>query len=154
MNYDYKLWRMKKWILLLLCCFSLNTLVWADDEKPIQVGQLPTKAQTFISTYFKGHKIALAKVESDLFSKSYDVIFTDGDKLEFDKRGDWVEISCKKEGVPMQAVPEAIRLYVQSNYENTKILKIERSSKEYEVELSNRLELTFDKEVHLIDIDD
>ncbi len=154
MNYDYKLWRMKKWILLLLCCFSLNTLVWADDEKPIQVGQLPTKAQTFISTYFKGHKIALAKVESDLFSKSYDVIFTDGDKLEFDKRGDWVEISCKKEGVPMQAVPEAIRLYVQSNYENTKILKIERSSKEYEVELSNRLELTFDKEFHLIDIDD
>ena len=152
MNYDYKLWRMKKWILLLLCCFSLNTLVWADDEKPIQVGQLPTKAQTFISTYFKGHKIALAKVESDLFSKSYDVIFTDGDKLEFDKRGDWVEISCK--GVPMQAVPEAIRLYVQSNYENTKILKIERSSKEYEVELSNRLELTFDKEFHLIDIDD
>lgn len=145
---------MKKWILLLLCCFSLNTLVWADDEKPIQVGQLPTKAQTFISTYFKGHKIALAKVESDLFSKSYDVIFTDGDKLEFDKRGDWVEISCKKEGVPMQAVPEAIRLYVQSNYENTKILKIERSSKEYEVELSNRLELTFDKEFHLIDIDD
>lgn len=154
MNYDYKLWRMKKWILLLLCCFSLNTLVWADDEKPIQVGQLPTKAQTFISTYFKGHKIALAKVESDLFSKSYDVIFTDGDKLEFDKRGDWVEISCKKEGVPVQAVPEAIRLYVQSNYENTKILKIERSSKEYEVELSNRLELTFDKEFHLIDIDD
>lgn len=154
MNYDYKLWRMKKWILLLLCCFSLNTLVWADDEKPIQVGQLPTKAQTFISTYFKGHKIALAKVESDLFSKSYDVIFTDGDKLEFDKRGDWVEISCKKEGVPMQAVPETIRLYVQSNYENTKILKIERSSKEYEVELSNRLELTFDKEFHLIDIDD
>lgn len=154
MNYDYKLWRMKKWILLLLCCFSLNTLVWADDEKPIQVGQLPTKAQTFISTYFKGHKIALAKVESDLFSKSYDVIFTDGDKLEFDKRGDWVEISCKKEGVPMQAVPEAIRLYVQLNYENTKILKIERSSKEYEVELSNRLELTFDKEFHLIDIDD
>jgi hypothetical protein len=54
----------------------------------------------------------------------------------------------------MQAVPEAIRLYVQSNYENTKILKIERSSKEYEVELSNRLELTFDKEFHLIDIDD
>lgn len=154
MNYDYKLWRMKKWILLLLCCFSLNTLVWADDEKPIQVGQLPTKAQTFISTYFKGHKIALAKVESDLFSKSYDVIFTDGDKLEFDKRGDWVEISCKKEGVPMQAVPEAIRLYVQLNYESTKILKIERSSKEYEVELSNRLELTFDKEFHLIDIDD
>ena len=154
MNYDYKLWRMKKWILLLLCCFFLYLLVWADDEKPIQVGQLPTKAQTFISTYFKGHKIALAKVESDLFSKSYDVIFTDGDKLEFDKRGDWVEISCKKEGVPMQAVPEAIRLYVQSNYENTKILKIERSSKEYEVELSNRLELTFDKEFHLIDIDD
>ena len=33
---------------------------------------------TFLSTYFKSSKVALAKQETDLFSKSYDVIFTTG----------------------------------------------------------------------------
>lgn len=49
-------------------------MLWADNDKPIHVGQLPTKAQTLITTYFKNHKIALAKMESGLLSKSYDVI--------------------------------------------------------------------------------
>ena len=78
---------MKKMIFLLACLFSVQTMVLADNEKAIQIGQLPAKAQTFISTYFKKHKVALAKVETDLFYKSYDVVFTNGEKLEFDKSG-------------------------------------------------------------------
>ena len=46
---------MKKLILLLVCFFSVQTMLWADNDKPIQIGQLPTKAQTLITTYFKGH---------------------------------------------------------------------------------------------------
>ena len=67
---------MRKWILMLMCVLGVQTMVWADNDKPIQIGQLPTKAQTFITTYFKNHKVALAKMESGLFYKSYDVIFT------------------------------------------------------------------------------
>ena len=32
---------MKKVLLLLVCLFTLQTVVWADDDKPIQVNQLP-----------------------------------------------------------------------------------------------------------------
>lgn len=60
---------MKKLILLLVCFFSVQTMLWADNDKPIQIGQLPTKAQTLITTYFKGHKVALAKMESGVFYK-------------------------------------------------------------------------------------
>ena len=145
---------MKKLIFLLACLFSVQTLVLADNEKAIQVGQLPTKAQTFISTYFKKHKVALAKVESDLFYKSYDVVFTNGEKLEFNKSGEWTEVSCKVSEVPADIVPEAIRNYVKTNYPDTKILSIERDKKEYEIKLSNRLEVTFDSNLNVIDIDD
>ena len=124
-----------------------------DNEKPIQVGQLPTKAQTFITTYFKGHKVALAKQDSDLFSKSYDVIFTNGEKIEFDKSGDWTEVKCKS-GVPTQIVPSAIRTYVKNNYPDASIIQIERKRNEYEVKLSNRWEITFDSQMRVIDIDD
>ena len=134
---------MRKWILMLMCVLGVQTMVWADNDKPIQIGQLPTKAQTFITTYFKNHKVALAKMESGLFYKSYDVIFTTGEKLEFDKSGDWTEIQCK-----------AIRSYVVSTYPDAKILEIERDSKEYEIKLSNGWEITFDDKFRVIDIDD
>lgn len=38
---------MKKLVFLLVCVFTVSTVAMADNEKPIQVGQLPTKAQTF-----------------------------------------------------------------------------------------------------------
>lgn len=77
---------MKKVLLLLVCLFTLQTVVWADDDKPIQVNQLPQTAQTFIKIHFPDNKVAMAKMETDWFDKSYDVIFTNGDKLEFDKK--------------------------------------------------------------------
>lgn len=144
---------MKKLVFLLVCVFAMSTVAMADNEKPIQVGQLPTKAQTFITTYFKGKKVALAKQDSDLFSKSYDVIFTNGEKLEFDKSGEWTEVKCKS-GIPAQIIPAAIRTYVKNTYPSTSIIQIERKRNEYEVKLSNKMEITFDSQMRVIDIDD
>ena len=102
---------MKKVIFLFVCLFTMSMVVIADTDKPIQIGQLPLKAQTFISNYFKDSKVAMAKQETDLFYKSFDVIFTSGDKLEFDKSGDWTEVKCIKNGVPSQIIPaEILRL--------------------------------------------
>ena len=136
-----------------MCLFLVQTVAWADTDKPIQVGQLPTKAQRFITTYFKKHKVAFAKMESDLFYKSYDVIFTNGEKLEFDRSGDWTEVNCRVNGVPVPIIPSEIASYVQSTYPGEKILKIERDKKEYEVLLSNKWEITFDDKLRVIDID-
>ena len=48
-------------------------------------------------------------METDWFDKSYDVIFTNGDKLEFDKKGVWTEVNCKYSAVPVAVVPDAIK---------------------------------------------
>lgn len=151
-NLNFKI--MKKVIFLFVCLFTMSMIAVADTDKPIQIGQLPLNAQTFISTYFKNAKVAMAKQETDLFYKSYDVIFTSGDKIEFDKSGDWTEVKCIKDGVPSQIIPQQIRDYVNTNYPDDKILKIERDSKEYEIKLSGRWEIKFDKQFRVIDIDD
>ena len=91
---------MKKLLLLFVCLFTLQTIARADDDKPIQVSQMPQKAQQFIKQHFAGSNIAMAKVESDFLQKSYDVIFTDGNKVEFDKKGNWTEVNCKFSVVP------------------------------------------------------
>lgn len=144
---------MKKLVFLLVCLFTLQTVARADNDKPIQVTQMPQTAQQFIKQHFADSKVALAKMESDFLYKSYEVIFTNGNKVEFDKKGSWTEVDCKYGAVPVAVVPVAIQNYVKSNYPETTILKIERDKKDYEVKLSNRIELKFDLKFNLIDID-
>ncbi|HJA15893.1 MAG TPA: PepSY-like domain-containing protein [Candidatus Butyricimonas faecavium] len=143
---------MKKIVFLLVCLFSM-TIVKADNDKPIEVNQLPAKAQTFITTYFKDQKVALVTQETGLFYKSYDVVFANGEKLEFDKSGNWTEVKCKTE-VPAAIIPEAILKYVKANYPEAKILSIEHDSEGYEIKLSNRLEIKFNNKFQVVDIDD
>ena len=64
------------------------------------------------------------------------------------------EVKCRQSEVPAQIIPEAIRNYVKENYPDTRILQIELDKKEYEIRLSNRLEITFDSKMRVIDIDD
>lgn len=54
---------MRKLVVVLVCVFSLLTVAQADNDKPVQVNQLPTQAQTFIKQYFSSVSIALAKEE-------------------------------------------------------------------------------------------
>ena len=145
---------MKKLLLLLVCLFTFQAVVKANDDKPIKVAQLPQSAQQFIKSHFGNSKVAIAKMETDWLDKSYDVIFTDGNKLEFDKQGNWKEINCKYSAVPAGVIPAQILKYVSENSPDAKVLKIERDKKDYEVKLSNRWELKFDLQFNLIDIDD
>ena len=128
-------------------------IAYADNEKPIKVTQMPQTAQQFIKQHFAGSKILLAKEEFDFPQKSYEVIFENGNQIEFDSKGNWKEIDCGRSGVPAAAVPSPIMQYVKSNHPDAKIVKIERDRKEYEVKLSNRMEITFDTKFNVIDID-
>ena len=93
-------------------------------------------------------------MESGLLNKSYDVIFTNGEKLEFNKSGDWTEVKCTKSEVPSAIVPEPIWTFLKNNYPDGKIIQIERKDKGYEVKLSTRWEITFDSKYQVVDIDD
>lgn len=144
---------MKKLLFLFVCLFGMTTMVCADNDKPIQINQLPQPAQTFIKKHFSNSKVAMAKMETELFSKSYDVIFTNGDKLEFDKQGAWTEVNCKHSSVPVAIIPNAIQKYVSTNYPDAKIVRIEMDAKDYEIKLSNGWEIKFDTKFNVIDID-
>ena len=52
---------MKKILVLFVCLFSLQTVVRADNDRPITVAQLPAAAQQFIKKYFADVNVAFAK---------------------------------------------------------------------------------------------
>lgn len=131
---------------------SIPSAANTDGGKAISPSRLPKAATQTISSHLPGRKIAIAKVESGLFSKSYTVIFTNGEKIEFDGQGRWTEVKCKRSSVPASLVPAPIAQYVRTHYPNCRILEIERDD-EYEVKLSNYVEITFNKKFEVIDID-
>lgn len=140
--------------MIVICCMiSCNKVANAGNDKPISVNALPVKAQTLLSNHFNGQKVLLATIESGVISRSYDVVLHNGTKLEFDKKGNLTEIDCKQGIVPAQLIPQAIKNYLKDNYAGQSVKKIEISKNEYEVKLSNGLDLTFNKHFQLIDID-
>ncbi len=145
---------MKKIVLLLVCVFGLSFSAKAFNDKPIQVSELPQAAQQFIKTHFANQTVAMAKVETEFLSKSYDVIFTNGDKLEFDKNGKWTNVDCEHSQVPTAVLPVEIQKYVQTHYPQSKVTQIELTDRKgYDVELSNHLEIEFNKKFQVVDMD-
>lgn len=143
----------KKNIMALMCLLAFSATAMADNDKPISVTQLPATAQQIIKTHFGDMKVALAKLENELFDKSYDVIFTTGEKIEFDRNGNWKEIDCKLSEVPADLIPTPIANYVNTNYSGNRILKIEKDRGQYEIKLSNGIEIEFNRNFVVIDID-
>lgn len=144
---------MKRMMFILVCVLTLVTTIKADNYQPITRSQLPQKAQTFLSTHFPDSKISLTRKEIDVTELNYDVIFTDGCKVEFDRKGNWTEVDCINHPLPVGIVPEAIENVVKAHYPDAKVVKIERDFREFDVKLNNRVELTFNKKMQLIDID-
>ena len=141
-------------LMIAICCMmSFNIVANAGNDKPINVNELPAKAQTLLSKHFKGQKVMLATIESGVVSRSYDVVLRNGTKLEFDKKGNLTEIDCKQGIVPSQLITQPIKNYLKANYRGEAVRKIELNKKEYEVELANGIDLTFNKHFQLIDID-
>lgn len=146
---------MKK-ILFVFAAFLLIgiSVAKADNDKVINKNQLPAQAQQFINEHFANVKLSYAKLERDFLERSYEVLLTDGTKLEFSSKGTWLEVDCKYGEVPAAVIPAPIKNYIKENYPGERVLKIERDRSNYELKLSNRLELTFDKDFRIIDIDD
>ena len=145
---------MKKMLFLFVSLFVMNLVVSADNDKPIQLTEMPKEAQEFIQRHFANQSVALAKIDTEFLDKTYEVVFTNGDQVKFDKKGKWTKVDCEHTQVPLAIVPVAIQQYVSKNYPDAKVVKIELTDRKgYEVDLSNGFEIEFDKKMRVVEID-
>lgn len=124
-----------------MCCFMSG---YAFDKYSIDRNDLPDAAQSFLKEFFPKAKIGLVKTDKHFLKKTdYDVKLVNGTKIEFNNSGKWTSVDCKTREVPEGIIPKPIRTYVKKNFPDVKIVKIEKTSTKYEVELSDDVELTF-----------
>lgn len=141
---------MKKIIVLLLFPMAL----FAQKDKKIDWDELPQKAQTFLKTNFTKEKAQqILKETEDYLETIYQVTFQGKLKIKFDKNGNWKEVDGHRKPIPTRFIPEKILTYIKKSFPNNEVVKIEKEKKKYEVEISNGLELEFDRDGNFLRID-
>ena len=146
---------MKKILVTAALLFAGITVSRADNDRPITLEQLPAAAQTFLKTHFADLTLAYAVEDPKFVGSEYEVTYTDRTEVEFRPNGEWSSVERRYAAVPASIVPAQISDYVaKSSFSNQYIKKVERDAYTWEIELSNGIEIKFDREFHVIDIDD
>lgn len=145
---------MKRLLLILALVIGVTAGVSARDNYAHDASVLPKAAQSILKQYTKA-KVSLVKIEKDFGRVSeYEVILDDGTEVTFDKNGNWenVEVNVNK-SVPAGFVPKSISDYVKKNQKGARIVGIEKERNGYEVELSNGIDMKFDKNGNFLRFD-
>ncbi|HOZ75625.1 MAG TPA: PepSY-like domain-containing protein [Flavobacterium sp.] len=129
----------------ILAILLLVVAVSAAAQKKIDPSELPQGATAFLDKHFKGIPIEKAKKDAEHGEKGYEVILKDGTEIEFWKDGAWREVDGKGKPIPTAYISAVIVDYVNTNYPNEKITHIDYGHKDVDVDLTNKIDLEFDK---------
>ena len=139
-----------KYLLLMAMVMTMSLTMSADDDdRVITFDQLPQAAQAFHKANFAAKAPLLVTADWDDFTIRYE----SGEKIEFDRNGEWKEIECYNTKVPTGAIPEQINSYLTQNYPGKSVVKIERHRSIFEVKLNNGLEVEFNRNFQFIGVD-
>lgn len=145
---------MKHRFFLAIALIAMTLLNTGCNDQAVAPTQLPANIQAFVQQNFPGQSITFAQKDLELFGFKYDVFLADGTQIEFDTDDVWDKIERQGQGVPMTLVPQNIATHVQTSFPGTFIAKIDKDTFGYEVELSNGLELKFNKQGIVTEMDD
>ena len=116
--------------------------------------KLPVAAQTFINTNYPGVAVLYSVKDDDLVLPDYTVMLKNGVKLQFSNGGELESIKVQDGAVPAGVVPVQITDYVKASYPDVFIKEYDVDRNSYEVKLSNRLEIKFNRNFQVVEIDD
>ena len=113
---------------------------------------------TFVKTYFPDTEV-MANIKDGL---DCDVTLSDYTQIGFDGnlfgKIDWDEVDCGhanvNASVPAALVPVEIANYVSRLHDTQTITKISKDNRGWDIELSNGIEIEFDKRFNVVDFDD
>ena len=139
-----------KLILLSVLGLLLGLGAKAQDDRIITLDQLPQVSKEFLAKYFPDKTPILLKEDWD----DYEVVYPNGEKVEFLKNGEWKKVDCRLTTVPAVLVPQQIKDQAQALYPGSIITKIKKERYGWEIKLNNGLEIDFNPDFVITDIDD
>lgn len=119
-----------------------------DKDEKINIEQLPNAGQFFIKDHFAGQKvISITKEEEAMEGIEYEARLDNGVVVTFDKDGNWTEVDAPDNvSLPTTFIVDSIVDYVGSEYPNIGINSIDKVNRGFDVELTNDVDLEFDRD--------
>ena len=131
--------------LIMLWCLTM-LLAACDDTK------IPARSKAFIDQFFPESSVVIVEMEEDGDGlEEYEVWLNDGTKIDFDLQGEWKVVARKKTGVPLSLIPQQIKDFVKTKYPNNVITKFSRKDYGYKLELSDDMDLRFNKQYQFME---
>lgn len=111
-------------------CLVSSTVSFAGNP-PLPAEQLPAKAQAFVLDNFERNSIVAVESVSD----AYMCVLDDGTVIDFTKKGNWSNVDCNDNSIPLNFVPRTLLQYVYGNYPYCTINKVNKENHGYAVRL-------------------
>ena len=129
----------------MLWCLTM-LLAACDDTK------IPARSKAFIDQFFPESSVVIVEMEEDGDGlEEYEVWLNDGTKIDFDLQGEWKVVARKKTGVPLSLIPQQIKDFVKTKHPNNVITKFSRKDYGYKLELSDDMDLRFNKQYQFME---
>ncbi len=130
-----------------IICFGMSSAMAQNNNANPAITQ-------FVTQYFPNATIQMVMPDED----DIDVVLNDYTKIEFRLNNEWKKVDCEHSttytAVPAELVPEQITAYVTANFPSAIIKKLEKKFRGWEIELNNGLELKFNSNFRVMEIDD
>jgi len=114
--------------------------------------QMPANVKNFLAKYYPKATVAKYESKTTLAGKKYEVKLNNGAEIDFDKNGNWEEIS-DKQGVNPVLIPAKIKTYLDQKYKGVKVESIDKDDNKIKIDLINVVDLEFDKSGNFLRID-
>lgn len=117
---------------------------------------LPYAAKQFVEKHFPGATILHVENKGSSVTDGtvFDVELSDKTDIDFDKDGEWREISTEGNvAIPADVLPTAVQDYLKANYAGQAIKSVDKDYDVMAVELANDVDLIFDLEGKFLRID-
>ena len=114
--------------------------------------QMPANVKNFLAKYYPKATVAKYESKTTLAGKKYEVKLNNGAEIDFDKNGNWEEIS-DKQGVNPVLIPAKIKTYLDQKYKGVKVESIDIDDNKIKIDLINDIDLEFDKSGKFLRID-
>lgn len=147
---------MKRFLLSIASLVAFMAIIACEkyvDDRPVSVDKLPEAAREFLNQNYQAEDILYVIKDDDIVYPDYTVGLANGVEVEFYNDGALKSIESKN-GIATDLIPIQIVEFVKVRYPDAYFVEYEVDKHHYEVKLSNRLELKFNKNFNLMKIDD
>ena len=129
-----------KQIILAASIMILSVVSAFAADIAMQANQLPKNAQDFVKANFPNDKIVYAEQDR----QSYKVELASGVEIDFDKQGNWTDVSGNNQPINTKFIPSNIIKTVEAKYPQIPVLEISKEYLSYKLKLGNNREVYVD----------